>query len=650
MSYLVLYRKYRPQNFADVVGQEIIIQTLKNAIKYKKINHCYLFNGNKGTGKTTLAKIFAKAINCLAPNQGDVCCLCHSCKNFAKSNIDITEIDGASYNGIDEIRELKEKAQYKAHIGKYKAYIIDEVHALTTNAFNALLKILEEPPEHVVFILITTEIYKIPETIVSRAQSFSFENLNIKSITEQLTKIAALENIFITKDAIKSIAYHSEGSMRNALSLLDQVSAYQNNLITSEDIANIKGTVPASFIQKIFQNLFKKDAIKALQLLHKAIDSGKNIDLLILDLINTIKDYLILNFKNKTNANKTFIPSEKTKLLLLEETNKIDYFLRTLIKLQQDLKKNNQKTSLVEIAFLQICSLNCLQDCLQETPQFKLNEKNIDHHTLISLELDKSNAKKNYELIQATQNNIEEEEENDKTEPTKTRQLNPIKKAKPKIECPRTNPKDLQIQNNYSQKKPNNSNNWELTKPNLLENNSSIQQKPNFNNSSLCDLISFAIHILSDQDNKSQDKIANYWQNLKSRYSTNSYYKSIAEILDRGIIVALNKKKQIILVFEDKDIFELVLQKNNKQKALEILNNEAFVIKDYIVFLKKDWQTLETFYKNNHHLNQTLIAKFADNCNFDLELYKIKNTLKTKPAIVQLAYDFFGKDIVEIIN
>ncbi|WP_024563474.1 DNA polymerase III subunit gamma/tau [Candidatus Phytoplasma tritici] len=408
MSYLVLYRKYRPQTFADVVGQEIIIQTLKNAIRYQKINHCYLFSGNKGTGKTTLAKIFAKAINCLSPNKGDVFCSCHSCQNFAKANTDITEIDGASYNGVDEIRELQDKAQYKSNTGKYKVYIIDEVHVLTPNAFNALLKILEEPPEHVVFILITTEIYKIPDTIFSRSQSFAFENLNLKNITSQLTKIAALENIFITEDAIKSIACHSEGGMRNALSLLDQVSAYQNNLITSEDVANIKGTVSASFIKKLFQNILKKEAIKTLQLLHKAIDSGKNIDLLILDLIDAIKDYLICNAKNKKDS-KTLQLSQSQKILLLEETNHIDYFLRTLIKLQQDLKKSDQKKSLVEIAFLQICSLHSFQFQvnLQETQQFVTNKTKISNNEQASLELDETNAEENYELTKPIQKNTE---------------------------------------------------------------------------------------------------------------------------------------------------------------------------------------------------------------------------------------------------
>lgn len=650
MSYLVLYRKYRPQAFVDVVGQEIIIQTLKNAIRYQKINHCYLFSGNKGTGKTTLAKIFAKAINCLSPNQGDVFCSCHSCQNFAKANTDITEIDGASYNGVDEIRELQDKAQYKAQTGKYKVYIIDEVHILTPNAFNALLKILEEPPEHLVFILITTEIYKIPETIFSRSQNFAFENLNLKNITAQLSKIASLENMFITEDAIKSIACHSEGSMRNALSLLDQVSAYQNNLITSEDVANIKGTVSNSVIKKLFQNLLKKEAIKTLQLFHKVIDSGKNINLLILDLIDAIKDYLIWNAKNKKDSKISQL-SQTQKILLLEETKRIDYFLRTLIKLQQDLKKSEQKKSLVEIAFLQICSLHSFQfqADLQENQQFVTNKTNISNNDQASIELDE------------TKPNNTEKKTFAKTEEIKTTQFTLIANEKTpkiaKIEHLHPTLKDLQLHNNSSQKPSNNFTISEFNQKNNLpsqnssETKYSIKKHPYFSNSSLFDLISFAMNILSNQDKPTKKTITNFWKNLKNHYSTNSYYKSVAEILDRGTIVALGQNQQMILVFEDEDVFELVLQKNIQQKVLEILNNDTFAITDYIAFLKQDWKAFETFYnKNHHHPNPILIAKFIDTYNFDLDLYQIKTTQSSKSAIIQLAYDFFGKDIVEIIN
>ncbi|ABC65234.1 DNA polymerase III, gamma/tau subunit [Aster yellows witches'-broom phytoplasma AYWB] len=653
MSYLVLYRKYRPQTFADVVGQEIIIQTLKNAIRYQKINHCYLFSGNKGTGKTTLAKIFAKAINCLSPIQGEAFCSCHFCQNFAKANTDITEIDGASYNGVDEIRELQDKAQYKAHAGKYKVYIIDEVHVLTPNAFNALLKILEEPPEHVVFILITTEIYKIPDTIFSRSQSFAFENLNLKNITAQLTKIAALENMFITEDAIKSIAYHSEGGMRNALSLLDQVSAYQNNLITSEDVANIKGTVSASVIKKLFQNLLKKEATKTLQLLHKSIDSGKNIDILILDLIDAIKDYLICNAKNKKYS-KTSQLSQAQKILLLEETNHIDHFLRTLIKLQQDLKKSDQKKSLVEIAFLQICSLHSFQfqADLQEFQQFVTNKTKISNNNQALLELDETNAEEHYEPTKPIQKKLENPPFY-KTEEIKSIQFTPIANKKTpkieKIEYLHSTLKDLQPQNNSTISELTQQNN--LPSQNSLGTKSPTKTHPYFCNSSLFDLISFAINILSNQDKPTKNTITNFWKNLKNHYSAHSYYKSVAEILDRGTIVALSQTQQIILVFEDEDVFELVLQKNIKQKALEILNNETFAITEYIAFLKQDWQALEIFYNKNYpHTNPSLIAQFTATCNFDLDLYRIKTTKSSKPAIIQLAYDFFGKDIVEIIN
>ena len=242
MTYKSLYRKYRPIRFEDVCGQDFIVKTLNNAIFKGKINHAYLFCGTRGTGKTTIAKIFAKAINCINPINNLPCGKCEICLNDNTDKIpDIIEIDAASNNGVDEIRELKNKVRLVPTMCKYKVYIIDEVHMLSVGAFNALLKTLEEPPAHVIFILATTEPQKLPITILSRCQRFDFRNISTENIVERLKFISEKEGIEIEDDALIEIAKMSDGALRDAISTLDQVSSYADNKITVDDIYAVKG-------------------------------------------------------------------------------------------------------------------------------------------------------------------------------------------------------------------------------------------------------------------------------------------------------------------------------------------------------------------------------------------------------------------------
>lgn len=346
MSYVALYRKYKPKFFKDVLGQNIIVQTLKNAIIHQKVSHCYLFSGNKGTGKTTLARILSKTINCLHSENGDCCGNCSSCNFIEQHNSDIIEIDGASYNGIEEIRDLKSKVNYKANFLKYKIYIIDEVHVLTTNAFNALLKLLEDPPKHVIFVFATTEISKIPETILSRTQNFHFLNIQIKFIIEKLKKIIYLEKISITDDALDKIAFYAQGSMRDALNLLDQVHSYQTNLITVQDIYDIKGVVEEKFLAKLLEYCFNKDLKMAIELIKHINDEGKNLFLFIFDLILMLKNYLLAKIVHQKNLIKNF------------SVDLAHHFLKILMICKQDLKNNEYKESFVEVIFVQMLSLN----------------------------------------------------------------------------------------------------------------------------------------------------------------------------------------------------------------------------------------------------------------------------------------------------
>ena len=292
--YQALYRKYRPKTFEDVIGQKVIIQTLENAIKNNRLSHAYLFAGPRGTGKTSIAKILAKTINCEKPLNTTPCDICVNCTQYNNGQlIDIIEIDAASNNGVDEIREIRNKVNLVPNTGKYKVYIIDEVHMLTTGAFNALLKTLEEPPSHIVFILATTEPHKIPSTIISRCQRFDFKKISEKSIFENLDKIAKNEKIKIEKEALLEISRLSDGGMRDAISTLDQISSYTDKRITVDEVHEINGTIPQEQVKKIVENIFKKNISQVLEDVDNYNSNGKNLAKLLEEIMLYLKNALL---------------------------------------------------------------------------------------------------------------------------------------------------------------------------------------------------------------------------------------------------------------------------------------------------------------------------------------------------------------------
>lgn len=300
MAYQALYRKYRPTNFDEVVGQTYIIQTLKNAIVQNRIAHAYLFCGPRGTGKTSIAKIFAKTLNC-TNSQDAPCGVCENCKMAANgSHPDIIEIDAASNNGVDEVRNLIDKVKYAPMQGKYKIYIIDEVHMMTSGAFNALLKTIEEPPAHVIFIFATTEPNKVLPTIISRCQRFDFNKVSMHDIKYRLSVVCKNEGIEIDENGLTLIAQLADGGMRDALSILDQCVAYCSSHIDANDIRKIYGVVTSEDIGKLFYSVYKKDVDSFVKDIQKYSDMGMDIKRLTADFIHMLKDSLILDYSENS--------------------------------------------------------------------------------------------------------------------------------------------------------------------------------------------------------------------------------------------------------------------------------------------------------------------------------------------------------------
>ncbi|ABX81993.1 DNA polymerase III subunit gamma/tau [Acholeplasma laidlawii] len=345
MSYVALYRTYRPKFFKDVFGQKVIVQTLQNALLNEKIGHAYIFSGPRGTGKTSVAKIVAKALNCLEAPAKEPCGKCDVCLGVDRGDVpDIIEIDAASNNGVDEIRDLRDKVKYAPSIGKYKVYIIDEVHMLTTAAFNALLKTLEEPPKYVVFILATTEPHKVPATILSRCQRFDFKNIEMDQIEENLKQIINKENLKITPEALTAIARTAEGGMRDALSLLDQVVSFTNDEITEEDIYTVSGGLSRRYINELLKVIYLKQPQKALDLLNQIIKDGKDIARMVSDIILALRDVLLDKIR----------PDKKYPDLKDIKPNLIYAYLDILNDLQQELKFTTSKRAYLELALIKM--------------------------------------------------------------------------------------------------------------------------------------------------------------------------------------------------------------------------------------------------------------------------------------------------------
>ena len=362
MSYQALYRKWRPDNFEDVKGQDHIVTTLKNQINADRIGHAYLFCGTRGTGKTSVAKIFAKAVNCEHPVNGSPCGECPTCKAIAAgTSMNVIEIDAASNNGVDNIREIRDEVQYSPTEGKYKVYIIDEVHMLSTGAFNALLKTLEDPPSYVIFILATTEVAKIPVTIMSRCQRYDFHRISIETIADRLSELMKAENIVVEDKAIRYVAKAADGSMRDALSLLDQCIAFHlGEELKYDDVLDVLGAVDIAIFSNMYKTIRENDVARCMNLMEDIIMQGRDLSQFVTDFIWYLRNLLLIKTTRDTDKIEDVIEVSKDNIAdMMEDAKEADVdtlmrHIRVLSELSNDMKTSTQKRVKAEVTFIKL--------------------------------------------------------------------------------------------------------------------------------------------------------------------------------------------------------------------------------------------------------------------------------------------------------
>lgn len=397
MSYTALYRKWRPGAFKDVKGQDHIVQTLKNQIVSERIGHAYLFCGTRGTGKTSIAKIFAKAVNCEHPADASPCGECSTCRNIAAgASLNVVEIDAASNNGVENIREIREEVQYPPTEGKYRVYIIDEVHMLSTGAFNALLKTLEEPPSYVIFILATTEVQKIPVTVLSRCQRYDFKRITVETIVDHLKQLTAAEHMQVEEKALKYIAKAADGALRDALSLLDQCAAFHyGELLTYDNVLDVLGAADVTVFGRMFRAVVENRTKDCMTGLEELVIQGRELGQFVVDFIWYLRNLLIV--KTVDDAENLLDLSTENEQLLKEDSELTDNetllrYIRIFSDLSNQLRYASQKRILIEIALIKLTRPQMEQNVDSILERITRIEKQLENGVVIKGDSDNPKA------------------------------------------------------------------------------------------------------------------------------------------------------------------------------------------------------------------------------------------------------------------